>query len=109
MALQGCFDYTCWEVFDSSDLNEQAEVVSDYVNFWVYCVIPSKRMYANTKPWITTDIKNLLIKKESAFRSKDRHTGTQIQKEIKMKINQGKRSYKNKVEQLLADKKSREA
>ena len=45
MALQGCFDCTNWDIFKCSDINEQVETISDYINFCVDTVIPIK----NTK------------------------------------------------------------
>ncbi|KAK0139584.1 hypothetical protein N1851_023529 [Merluccius polli] len=42
MALQGCFDCTSWEVFKCPDLNEQVEVISDYIVFCENSVVPTK-------------------------------------------------------------------
>jgi hypothetical protein len=54
VSLQGCFDCTLWEVFEdsSSDLDELTDVISDYVNFCVESVVPTKtcKFFPNNKP-----------------------------------------------------------
>lgn len=97
--------------FDCVDLDEHADVVTPCINFCVDNVIPTKRVkqFANSKPWITTEIKKLLVDKERAFKANDRYGGKLIQKEIQTKIKQGKRQYKDKVEQQLKESNSRMA
>ena len=108
-ALQGCFDCTEWSVFDCADLNDHADVITSYINFCVVNVIPTKRVkqFAYSKPWITTEITKLLADKERAFKANYRHGGKLIQREIQTKIKQGKRLYKDKVEQQLKENNSR--
>lgn len=110
-ALQGCFDCTDWSVFDCADLDEHADVVTSYVNFCVDNVTATKRVkqFANSKPWITSEIKKLLVEKERAFKENDRCGGKLIQKEIQKKIKQGKRHYKDKIERHLQENNSRMA
>ncbi len=73
MALQGCSDYTLWEVFNTPDINEQVVVVSDYVNFCVDSVIPTKtfKVYSNDKPWVSGKLKKLIIQNKKAFKNQD--------------------------------------
>lgn len=40
--FQGCFECTLWETFESLDLDAHTAVVTDYINFWVESVIPTK-------------------------------------------------------------------
>lgn len=45
LSLQVCFDYTIWDVFKNHDIDKQVETISDYINFCVDTVLPTK----NTK------------------------------------------------------------
>lgn len=45
------------------------------------------KTYANTKPWVTAEIKQILIEDEKAFEIHDRCTGKIIQRDKQMKIN----------------------
>jgi hypothetical protein len=103
--LRGCMECTDWDVFvDSCEtLDELSETVSDYINFCVDSVIPVKQVthYANSKPWITRDIRDLLKKKRSAFASGDKEELRAVQKELKKAIREGKEQYKQKLEAKL--------
>ena len=78
MQLQGSLACTDWGVFapDSVNLNEHASIITDYITFCVDSTIPMKTVtvYPNSKPWITSDIKNTLKNKQIAYRSKEIHT-----------------------------------
>jgi hypothetical protein len=67
MQLQGSLACTDWGVFapDSVNLNEHASIITDYITFCMDSTIPMKTVtvYPNSKPWITSDIKNTLKKK----------------------------------------------
>lgn len=71
-------------------------------------LIPMKRvkMFANSKPWITSDFKKLLVEKKRAFKVNNRKL---IQREIQEKINHSKGIYKSNVEQLLMNNNSQMA
>ena len=64
MALQGCFDCTLWEVFNSPDINDQAGAVSDDINFCFDSVIPKiLNVFTNDKPWVSNKLNYLFIGK----------------------------------------------
>jgi hypothetical protein len=65
--------------------------------------VPIKQVthYANSKPWITRDIRDLLKKKRSAFASGDKEELRIVQKELKKAIWEGKKQYKQKLEAKL--------
>lgn len=62
-------------------------------------------MFANSKLWITSDFKKLLVEKE-AFKANGRKL---IQREIQDKMNHSKGIYKSNVEQLLMNNDSQMA
>ena len=111
MALQGCFDCTSWEVFDTTDINEQVEAVSGYINFCVDSVLPNRtfKVYSNDKPWFTSKLKKLIIQKRKAYRNQDEHTRRELQREIKRQVYLDKHNYKLKLEASLTSSNSREA
>lgn len=58
--LKGCYLSTDWDIFHESDLNKSTEVITAYINFCVDVVIPQKsiKLYPNSKPYITKDVKD---------------------------------------------------
>ncbi len=111
MALQGCFDCTTWEFFNSSNIDNQIETVSDYMNFCVDSVIPTKsfKVYPNDQPWVSIKLKNLIADKKKAHRNQDETARRDVQRQIKRQIQLDKHSYKQKIEATLASGNSREA
>jgi hypothetical protein len=102
--LRECFECTDWDVFTNcDDLDECATTVSDYINFCVDTVIPVKeiRCFANNKPWVTKEIKDVLNRKKAAFASGSRDELKAVQKELKRVIREGKDKYKKKLESKL--------
>lgn len=59
LTLQGCFEYTDWEVFECLDIDEYTEVVASYINSCIDNVIPTKqtKTCANTRPWVSVVVK----------------------------------------------------
>lgn len=53
------------------------------------------------KPWVFDDIKVLLNEKKRAFRDGDREQMRRVQRELKERIQQGKDSYRRKLEHKL--------
>ncbi|KAK0131074.1 hypothetical protein N1851_034224 [Merluccius polli] len=76
---------------------------TDYINFCTDVNIPSReiRCYPNNKTWVTSNLKALLNQKKEAFRMGDRITAKEIQRELKVKIKEGKQAYSHKLEQQL--------
>ena len=102
MQLQGSLACTDWGVFapDSVNLNEHASIITDYITFCMDSTIPMKTVtvYPNSKPWITSDIKNTLKEKQLACRTKDIHTMKNAHRQLPTEISQAKQRYREKVE-----------
>ena len=89
-SLNGCFPCTDWNAFHTgaSSLDVAADAVSSYANFCVNNVINCKtvKSYPNNKPWVTTQLKDLLKGKQLAFRKGDKKGLQSAQREIDKKI-----------------------
>ncbi|XP_071948767.1 uncharacterized protein [Antedon mediterranea] len=100
--LRGCFECTDWQVFyeSSPNLNEMADVITSYVNYCVDSVIPKKEVvvFANNKPWVTKELKDILNKKKRIFYQGTTHDNKQINKEVKVAVRKAKDMYKRKIE-----------
>lgn len=72
LALHGCLDCTLCEEFvqSSRDIDELTEEVSSWVTYYEDTVIPKQivKIYPNNKPWMRKQLKDLMKKKNSAFR-----------------------------------------
>ena len=73
-ALRECFDVTDWAVLleeeeKDIDMDRRVSTITDYINFCRDTGIPVRtvRCYPNNKPWITSDIKELLNQRKRAF------------------------------------------
>ena len=87
VCLQGCFDCTDWEMFDQmcTSFNELTDVISSYISLSVESVIPSKHItiFRNNKPWVTTDLKGVLNKKERVFFQGATDEKKQVNREVR--------------------------
>ncbi|GFS11789.1 hypothetical protein ElyMa_006681200 [Elysia marginata] len=103
--LRACVQCTDWTVFAESaeNVNEAADVASDYINFCVEQCIPKNtiKIYSNNKPWMTKGVKSVLNKKKIAFKTKNKEELKTEQREVKKVIMKGKEEYKNKIEKLF--------
>ena len=103
--LQGCFDCTDWNVFkdSASDIDELTDTVCCYISFCEESAIPTKhvKVYANNKPWVTSSLKQVLMKKHSAFHNGDEDENREATKEVRAEIKRAKLQYKNKIEERL--------
>ena len=111
--LNACYDSTNWEVFleSSESLDEATEVISDYVNFCVDLVVPSKevKIYPNSKPWESKELKDLIHERQSALKEDRDDEVKEVQKKIDSCIKKGKKKYKEKLETNLNKGKSKES
>ena len=105
LKLQGCFDCTDWSVFidSASDIYEMVDSVCCYISFCVDSVIPSKhvKVYANNKPWVTSSLKQVLMKKHRVLQNGDEREIREATKEVRAEIKKAKLQYKNKIEERL--------
>ena len=88
--LQDCFERTDWDMFvdSASDIHELTDTVSAYIEFCDDAIIPTKKVkcYPNNKPWINKDIKQLINRKNSIYKTGNREELKLIQKEINTAI-----------------------
>jgi len=63
-ALQDCFQGMLQEAY-GEDIDGITSCTTDYINFCMDIVVPTRsvRCFANNKPWITSNIKDLLNQK----------------------------------------------
>ncbi|KAI3377736.1 hypothetical protein L3Q82_008883, partial [Scortum barcoo] len=112
-ALRDCFDTTDWEVLcgpHEQDIDSLTDCITDYINFCVETV-PTKRVrcFSNNKPWVTPDLRALLLEKRTAFQSGDRNELRRVQRDLKRKIKECKASYRRKMEDHLQQNNARES
>lgn len=111
--LQDCFECTNWSVLydDHVNLNLNVDVITFYINFCVDTVVPSKSVtvYANNKPWVKKDLKQLLNEKRKHLASGDRNLLKSVQKRLNKEIAEAKFSYKLKLENLFKTNNCKEA
>ena len=111
--LRGCFDCTDWNcLYDEyDDLDSNSTVFTDYINFCVELNIPKKtiKCFPNNKPWVTSELKQLLNEKKAAIASKDKNKIKDIQNVLTVAINSAKRSYKQRIQNLFNENNPRNA
>ena len=66
------------------------------------------RCYPNNKPWITSDIKDLLNQKKRASQNGDGERWRNVQRELKKTLRLAKVEYKKKVERQLENNNTKE-
>ncbi|KAI3359051.1 hypothetical protein L3Q82_015420, partial [Scortum barcoo] len=86
-ALRDCFDTTDWEVLcgpHEQDIDSLTDCITDYINFCVETTVPTKRVqcFSNNKPWVTPDLRALLLEKRTAFQSGDRDELRRVQRDL---------------------------
>ena len=96
--LQGSLACTDWDTCDG-DLDDRVSVITDYIKFCIRTTIPSKtiRIYPNSKPWITPQIKQSLKEKHKSFRHKDWASLKATNRNIRNEVFKAKLDYKNKL------------
>ncbi|KAI4896296.1 hypothetical protein NFI96_007479, partial [Prochilodus magdalenae] len=80
------------------------------MNFCMDVAVPTKtvRCFPNNKPWITSDVKDLLNQKKRAFRDGNWTELKRVQGELKIRLKEAKESYRKKVERKLQDNNMKE-
>ncbi|KAL2103161.1 hypothetical protein ACEWY4_000029 [Coilia grayii] len=105
--LRACFEITNWDVFhDQNSLDVTTSVTTDYINFCVQLVIPSKRIkiYPNNKRFVSKDIKEIINRKKAAFKSKDMIKCKQLEKVLKNKLREAKQVHRDQLENNFKEK-----
>lgn len=101
-ALKDCFENTDWDALLGShkeNMEEMVDCTTDYINFCMDIGVPvrSACCYANNKPWITSDIKDLLNLKKKAFKDGDRQELKLVQRELRVQLREAKEQYRRKI------------
>lgn len=101
-ALGDCFESTDWNVLQESlskDIEGVTNCTTDYLNFCMDIVVPTRtvRCFPNNKPWITSNVRNLLNKKKRVFQDGDQAELRHVQRELKAKLKEAKEEYRRKV------------
>ena len=101
-----CFEATDWDALSKlhgDDIRATTECVTDDINFCVDNTIPSRtvRFFPNSKPWITSGMKELLKKKKKVFREGDRELLRSVQRQLTVKTRDNKEVYRGKLENKL--------
>jgi len=65
-------------------------------------------VHLNNKPWITSDIKDLLNQKKRAFQKGHGEKRRTVQQELKKTLRQAKVEYKKKLERQLENNNTKE-
>ena len=109
-ALRDCFESTDWNVLQNGDLEEATHCMTDYLNFCMDVVVPTRtvRCFPNNKPWITSNVKALLNRKKMAFKEGNQAELRQVQGELKVRLKEAKEDYRKKVEQKLQENNMKE-
>ncbi len=78
----------------------------DYVNFCMDTVVSVRivRCFAYNKPWVTSDIEDLLNKKRRSFRAWNQEELRCIQQELKLRSREAKDAHRRKVEKKTTGK-----
>ena len=104
--LISCFESTDWDVLYNANecLDQNVDVVSSYITFCTVNIVPSKRIriYANNKPWMKKELRDLFHEKDICLRSDDRDMLKIIQKNIDKAIKACKQEYCKKVNDLFS-------
>jgi hypothetical protein len=104
-SLKGCFDCTLWDNLYDQDasLEHNIMVLTDYTNFCIDLNIPKKKItsFPNNKPWVTSDLKQLLNRKKRAISTKNHDELKNIKKDLRNAIAHNKKQYKDKIEDLF--------
>jgi len=91
------------EVFSDAhgeDIDGLTDCIMDYINFCVESTVPTRtvRCFSNGKPWVSPEIKALLKEKKRVFRTGNRESLRTIQRELRIKIREGKDIYRKRME-----------
>ena len=92
--LKACFDCTVWEEFHHhGSLDETSTVTTDYIDFCVQTVIPTKeiQIYPNNKMHINMDIKHTMNLRKIAFKNRDTIELKRVERDLRGRLREAKR------------------
>ena len=101
MALQACYELTDWSTLidPNKNIDQNLDTVNSYIIFCLDSIMPpkKKKRFANSKPWFTVEIYNIL--KEKKHHTNDDLKIKQIDREARSAIRREKRKFKKKTEE----------
>lgn len=110
--LNSSFDQTDWNILidTSSDVDELTDVVTEYLKFNIDMLIPTKTLkkFPNNKPWINSSLRKHVVDLHSMFTNHNPQYDEKLQ-EVNAALIHTKLEYKNKVENLFKQNRSRDA
>ena len=94
----------------SAPIKGVTHCTTDYLNFCMDIVVPIRTVccFPNNKPWITSNVKDILNRKKRAFRDGDRDELKHVQGELNVHLREAKEDYRRKLEQRLQHNNMRE-
>ncbi|KAK7893484.1 hypothetical protein WMY93_022636 [Mugilogobius chulae] len=101
-----CFHHTDWDVFKEQNtdkrvvLDNYTSTVLDYICFCVDNVTCWRqfRVFPNTPPWMTQEVKQLIRARDTAFHSGDQEAYSAARADLRRGINTAKRHYRSRIE-----------
>lgn len=87
------------------------DVFYSYFTFCFNMIVPLKKIkiYPESKPWIRKEVKAKLYEKRMIFQSNDRTQLKAVQRQLNKVIDEAKRMYKVKLENLFRTNRSKDA
>lgn len=79
------------------------DCIFDSIRFCADITVSSTEIkcFPSNKPWVTSRLKSLLNQKKKAFRKVDRERVKALYKELRVQMEEGKQSYRQKMEHQL--------
>ena len=95
--LRCSLETTDWDVFINVDIDETVQAITGYITHLETTIIYERqvRISANSKPWITEDIRSLIRAKHQARKARQKTTLSKLQKELNRAIFTAKQQYRN--------------
>ena len=108
--LQDCYERTDWSIFENEDLEQHTTEVLEYIKYCMDNVTVDKRVrvYPNTKPWMTREVKGLLNERNRAYRAGDQGLLSAARANLKRGIRKAKAEHRSKIEDHLQSNNTRE-
>jgi hypothetical protein len=94
---------------DGGTFHEATDVIPSYIKFCTDVCLETKevKLFPNTKPWVTKELKLMLRDRHKAFKENNKQKMKEIQKKIDKKIKNDKKRYASKVEENFQHNNSR--
>lgn len=106
-SLISSLETTDWdELFKpDDDINTQVDVFTEYIKFCTDQHLPlvRRKVYANSKPWITKELLTLIQDKMKAFKAGNSKLVNKLKNKIKQEIHKSRKAYVEKLQKRMAE------